>query len=72
MPPTPFVRFIAPSIQPHAIVKEILSALDDQESRVVRLPTYTQIARITNVGANLVPAWFRDFLQWVCPPQSND
>ena len=65
MPSNWFVRFVAPSVQPHIVVKHIIAALDDQESRVVRLPSYTHVARLMNVGANIMPGWSRDLLQRV-------
>ncbi len=64
-PNSSLFRFFAPSLQPHDVVKQIIQALDDQESRVIRLPFYTNFARIGSVGAGLIPGWLRDFMQWV-------
>ncbi|ORY29556.1 hypothetical protein BCR39DRAFT_574881 [Naematelia encephala] len=65
LPPTRFWRFLAPTVSPHTIVKEIIQALDSQESRVIRLPFYSQAARVLGTGAGLVPHWLRDLLQWI-------
>lgn len=53
-------RFLAPAVQPHVIVKEIIDALDAHESRVIRLPSYTQLARLMGPGVGLVPKWLSD------------
>lgn len=65
LPQNRFFRFFAPSLQPDTVVKEIISALNDQEGRVVRLPLYTNFARVGSVAAGLVPGWAREFCQWV-------
>jgi hypothetical protein len=65
LPQSNLFRFIAPSLQPYTLVKEIISALDDQESRIIRLPLYTNFARVGSVAAGLVPGWLRDLIQWV-------
>ncbi|WVF66797.1 hypothetical protein IAT40_001539 [Kwoniella sp. CBS 6097] len=63
LPTSRIMRFLCPPIQPHVVVKEIISALDARESRVVRLPFYTQAARFMGDGVGLVPSWLRDVLQ---------
>jgi hypothetical protein len=65
LPSSRLFQFFFPPIQPHAIVEEIMKALDAQESRTIRMPSYTQLARFTNPGAALVPRWARDGAQWV-------
>ncbi|OCF45009.1 hypothetical protein I317_01060 [Kwoniella heveanensis CBS 569] len=65
LPDSRIMRFLCPPIQPHVIVKEIISALDARESRVIRLPFYTQAARFMGDGVGLVPSWLRDILQRV-------
>jgi hypothetical protein len=58
-------RFLAPAVQPHVIVKEIIDALDAHESRVIRLPSYTQLARLMGPGVGLVPKWLSDAASYV-------
>ena len=54
-------RFFCPSIQPVAVVKRIIAALDDQYSEDIFLPFYTNF--IPYVGH--LPSFLRDFVQWV-------
>jgi len=55
-------RFFTPPVQPQDIVKEIIKALDAQESREIVLPFYAHFVRPL---AALLPAVGRDLLQWV-------
>ncbi|ODO09319.1 hypothetical protein I350_02919 [Cryptococcus amylolentus CBS 6273] len=64
-PTGPVFDFFCPPVPPHAIVKQIISALDANESRVIRLPFYTNLARFSGDGVGLVPAWMRDLMQWL-------
>ncbi|PPQ66592.1 hypothetical protein CVT26_009492 [Gymnopilus dilepis] len=54
-------RFFCPSIQPVAVVKRIIAALDDQYSEDIFLPFYTNF--IPYVGH--LPSFLRDFVQWI-------
>ncbi|WVQ73872.1 hypothetical protein IAR50_003453 [Cryptococcus sp. DSM 104548] len=65
LPSSRLFDFLCPPVQPHAIVKQIIKALDENESRVIRLPFYTNLARLSGEGVGLVPAWMRDFVQWL-------
>jgi len=56
-------NFLAPPLHPHQIVKAIISALDEDESRTIRMPFYTNFARIWSVGVGVVPKWLVDFVQ---------
>jgi len=58
-------NFLAPPLHPHQIVKAIISALDEDESRTIRMPFYTNFARIWSVGVGIVPKWLVDFVQWL-------
>ncbi|KAJ3507219.1 hypothetical protein NLJ89_g6427 [Agrocybe chaxingu] len=60
-PKLPFFKFFCPSIQPVAVVKRIIAALDDQQSQTVFLPFYTNF--IPLVGH--LPSFLRDIVQWV-------
>jgi hypothetical protein len=46
-------------------VKAIISALDEDESRVIRMPFYTQIARFWTIGVGIAPTWLVDLVQWM-------
>jgi hypothetical protein len=62
LPSNAFYKFFVPSIAPVALVKAIITALDEQHSKTIYLPFYTHFA-----GAlALVPSFVRDFAQWVC------
>jgi len=56
-------RFLAPHVPPRAVVGAIVDALEAQESRVIRLPWYSNAARLMGDAVGLVPAWLRDLLQ---------
>jgi hypothetical protein len=65
MPKSRISNFLAPPLDPHDIVKAIISALDANESRVIRMPFYTQAARIWSVGVGIVPKALVDLVQWI-------
>jgi len=56
-----FYRFFTPTLQPHDLVKAVIAAIDDQESRTIMLPFYVNFVRLTT----LLPSFGRDFFQWV-------
>ncbi|KAK4683972.1 hypothetical protein P7C73_g6237, partial [Tremellales sp. Uapishka_1] len=64
LPTSRFFRFLAPPLQPHVVVKAIISALDAQESRVIRLPFYTEVGRLLGVGVGILPTYVTDAIQW--------
>jgi len=60
--PSPWYnRFFTPSLQPHAVAKAIIAAMDEQESQMVFLPFYTHFVRWTTI----LPSYLRDLFQWV-------
>jgi hypothetical protein len=59
--PGALFNFLMPVISPHDIVKEIIHALDSQESREIVLP---QLAK-TAVLRPLLPYWFGYWVQWL-------
>jgi all-trans-retinol dehydrogenase (NAD+) len=65
IPTSRLFRFLAPVMSPHTVVDAIVLALERQESSVIRLPWYTQAARLMGDGAGLMPVWVKDVLQWV-------
>ncbi|KAG8957666.1 hypothetical protein FRC03_009923, partial [Tulasnella sp. 419] len=56
-----FYKFFTPVVQPHDVVKRIIAALDEQESREILMPFYTNFVKF----ASLLPSFGRDFLQWL-------
>ncbi|KAB5590520.1 Short-chain dehydrogenase/reductase family protein [Ceratobasidium theobromae] len=54
-------RFFAPSLAPHDVVKAMIAAMDEQESRTIFMPFYTHFVRLTGI----LPSWARDFCQWI-------
>lgn len=54
--------FLIPSLPPHAVVKSIIAALDEQESRDIILPFFANLATWKPV----LPYWLQYFGQWVC------
>lgn len=54
-------HFVFPSVAPHSIVKAVIAAVDEQESRTINLPFYVNFAW----WAGAFPSWARDFAQWV-------
>jgi hypothetical protein len=65
MPSSRFFQFLAPPVLPHTLVKLIIDALDAQESRVLRVPWYSNIARFMGPGVGIEPKWLSDLVQWV-------
>lgn len=61
IPDNVFYRFFVPSLAPVTVVKEIIAALDSQESRMILLPFYTYSALIMK----LLPSFLRDLAQKV-------
>ncbi|CAE7090834.1 unnamed protein product [Rhizoctonia solani] len=61
LPESWWYRFVAPSLAPHDIVKAMIAAMDEQESRTIFMPFYTHFVRLTGI----MPSWARDFCQWV-------
>lgn len=57
--------FFCPPVSPPDLVKAIISALDADESRVIRLPFYSHFARFLGVGVGVSPKWVVDGAQWV-------
>jgi all-trans-retinol dehydrogenase (NAD+) len=56
-------NIVAPHLHPSDVVKSIISALDANESRVIRLPFYTNVARVWSVGVGIVPKRVIDLVQ---------
>lgn len=65
MPRSRLFDFLAPALHPSDVVQAIISALDANESRVIRMPFYTQAARIWSVGVGFVPKRLVDLVQWL-------
>jgi all-trans-retinol dehydrogenase (NAD+) len=63
LPRSRLFRFFAPPLHPHQVVKAIISALDENESRVIRMPFYTETSRFWSVGVGIVPKWLVDLVQ---------
>jgi len=61
LPKSAFYRFTAPSVHPHQLAKAVIAAIDEQESRTIYMPFYTNFARL--VGT--LPSFARDFFQWL-------
>lgn len=60
-PKSPFFRFFCPSLQPVAVVKRIIAALNDQHSQTIYMPFYVNFGPY--VG--LLPSFLRDLIQKV-------
>jgi hypothetical protein len=60
-PTFPFFAFFCPSLEPVTVIKKIITALDDQHSRIILLPFYTNF--IPYIGH--LPSFLRDLVQWV-------
>lgn len=58
-----FGAFLCPAVTPPELVKAIISALDADESRIIRLPFYTELLRIWGSAVGLLPQWLMDFGQ---------
>jgi len=61
LPSNTLYKFFVPSIAPVAIIKAVITALDEQHSRTIYLPFYTHFAGWLAV----VPSFVRDFAQWL-------
>lgn len=61
LPNYSWFRFLAPSVQPVAVVKRIIAALDDQHSQTILLPFFVHFMPIVR----LCPSFLRDFAQWI-------
>jgi hypothetical protein len=62
LPSNIFYKFFVPSLPPVAVVKAVITALDEQHSKTIYLPFYTNFAG----WLVLVPSFVRDAAQWVC------
>jgi hypothetical protein len=62
LPSSPFHKFFFPSVAPVTVVKSIIAALDEQHSKTILLPFFTQAAPYLKI----LPSFLRDLLQWVC------
>jgi NAD(P)-dependent dehydrogenase (short-subunit alcohol dehydrogenase family) len=60
-PTFPLFKFFCPSLQPVAVVKRIIAAIDDQHSQTILLPFYVNFIPV--VG--LLPSFIRDLAQWI-------
>lgn len=72
LPRSRLFNFLAPRVQPQVVVDHIISALENDESAVVRLPWYSNLARFMGDGVGIVPSWLRDYLQWVNCMSTHD
>jgi hypothetical protein len=61
LPTNAFYKFFVPSLPPVALVKAVITALDEQHSKTIYLPFYTHFAG----WLGLVPSFVRDPAQWV-------
>jgi short-subunit dehydrogenase len=59
--PQKLIGFFNPSLAPHVVVKAIIAAMDEQESRDISLPAFAQLAPLGRV----VPYFVRDVVHWV-------
>jgi len=59
--PRSLQRFLAPPLPPHVVVKAIIAALDEQESRDIYLPWFVNFVP----AVRILPSWGRDFFQWI-------
>jgi len=57
----PLVRFLAPLLPTHTVVKHIIRAIDNQHSSTIRIPFYAQFTPLLR----LLPSYLRDFFQWL-------
>lgn len=61
LPQSWFYRFFVPSLHPISIAKAVITALDEQHSRVIYLPFYANFAQYLWI----MPSFIRDFSQWL-------
>lgn len=59
--PRKLIAFFNPPLAPHIVVKAIIAAMDEQESRDIFLPAYAQLAPL----GRAVPYFVRDAVHWV-------
>lgn len=62
-PSNPLIDFLCPPLKPEVIVDAIIDALEEQESRTIRLPFYTNFGRFLGTGPGLIPKWLGDIIQ---------
>ena len=62
LPTSTLYKFFVPSLPPVAVVKAIITAMDEQHSKTIYLPFYTNFVGLLG----LVPSFVRDAAQWVC------
>jgi len=60
LPQNRLFRFCFPSLEPIAVVKAIIAALDEQHSRTIYLPFFANFTPLLR----LLPSFLRDFAQW--------
>ncbi|KAG8801649.1 hypothetical protein FRC17_006593 [Serendipita sp. 399] len=53
--------FLMPALPPHVVVKEIIKALDLQESRDIVLPQFGKVS----LWIPVLPYWIKYFTKWV-------
>ncbi|WWC87535.1 uncharacterized protein L201_002425 [Kwoniella dendrophila CBS 6074] len=58
-------KFFCPDLEPHSIVKVIIDNLESRESKIIRLPFYTNASRFINDFVGITPNWLKDFVQHV-------
>jgi len=58
--PKKLIEFFNPPLAPHVVVKAIITAMDEQESRHISLPVCAQLAPL----GRAVPSFARDFVHW--------
>ena len=56
-----YFRFFCPTLQPVAVVKRIIAALDEQHSQTILMPFYVHF--LPYIGH--LPSFGRDLIQWV-------
>jgi len=61
LPSSSWFKFLVPSLPPVAVVKAIITALDERHSQIIYLPFYTHFSR----WLGLVPSFVRDAAQWL-------
>ena len=61
LPTNPLFSFFAPSIEPVAVVKRIVQAIDDQNSQEILLPFYVKFVPVSQ----LLPSFLVDLVQKV-------
>ncbi|THH12393.1 hypothetical protein EW145_g67 [Phellinidium pouzarii] len=61
LPSSWFHRFFTPSVPPYIIAKTVIAAIDEQESRTIFLPFYTNFVK----WVTILPSYIRDLFQWI-------